>query len=76
MLLFGFVFIFQVIASSYVGLYPKELLLALGFSAGVAMMVGSAYSLVWPEGQFWNTPDMTAIDAPTHAAFGGHAVPA
>ncbi|MBI5000548.1 MAG: hypothetical protein HZB92_03340 [Euryarchaeota archaeon] len=75
LLLFGFVFIFQVIASSYIDFYPRELLVGLGFSIGIAMVVGSVYALAWPEGQFWNTPDTTAADTRTRATFGARAVP-
>jgi hypothetical protein len=76
LLFFGFIFIFQVIGSSFINFYPSELLVALGFSAGIAMVVGSAFALTWPEGKFWNTPDKTAIDEPARTILRTRVVPA
>jgi hypothetical protein len=76
LLFFGFIFIIQVIGSSFIDFYPRELLVALGFSAGIAMVIGSAYALMMPEGKFWNTPDKTTLDDPTRTIFSTRTVPA
>ncbi|MEW5936226.1 MAG: hypothetical protein AB1665_00190 [Candidatus Thermoplasmatota archaeon] len=47
--MFGYLFIFQLIASSYVAMYPKDLLVALGLLIGVGMVIAAGYGLLGPD---------------------------